>query len=150
MTYRLSAFLLLFIFLTFCSSSKPDSTQNSASKTKLEKYKVAAKAKFKNNIKYSLNDDKSCVLCVKTTKLSNHPGQFKLAFMLYDLKNDEIIYEASHPNAKVKWISTEQIQVFLTPGIVSGREGEEKSNSGYIYDTKTKTKKFNDLQRIDK
>ncbi len=149
MLYRFSAFMLFFIFLTFCSSSKPNSQQKITSEIKPEKYKAAAEAQFKNNIQYRFNKDKSCVLCVKTIKLPNDPGQFKLSFILYDLRNDEIIFEASHPNAKVKWISTEQIQVFLTPGIVSLREDKEKTNYGYIYDTKIRKKVSNNLQRKD-
>ena len=128
-------FLFCFIGLVFaCSTSKSNTVKYLENK----KYQKLAKEKYKNNIKYSFNQIKSYVLCKKKYKPSTKMPQGFLSFFVYDLTNDNIVYEKSIDNGDVKWANDYQLQISIVPGNISNKEDLKKFN--YLYDIKEQKK----------
>ena len=146
--FRLFIACLLFSFFHLdCATTSPDSQEtdttvleSSSQATASESYKKIADQKYKNDVDYRFNSLKTHVLCVKKSKpTEKHPFP-SLAFFLYDLKENKILFEESSTRGHVKWFNDHQIQISLIPGIVTGDEEKNRRLTGYIYDLKLKRK----------
>ena len=144
MTAKLCICSLSFLFVILnCSSSKkaesPHQENRSRARTK-EKYVTLARQKYESALKYLFNSDKSYVICMKESK--RYPTDIlpSLRYFVYDIKSDKIVFEDAPGDAKIKWLSSYQIEVVVIPGIVSGKEGEEGKLPGYVYDCRLRKK----------
>ena len=133
-------FIILAAVIISCASQ-----QTSQSKTPLS-YERIANAKFKDNIDYFFNSNKSYVLCVKQSKTTHKILYPPLAFFVYDLKNEKIVYEESFNNGSAKWVNDTQIKVTLVPGIISGIEKIDSKARGFIYDLAVNRKLYEKIE----
>jgi len=113
-----------------CSSLK----NNTPMEQNNEKYRKIAEEKYKNNISYTFNQNKTYVLCKKHVKPSSKMPQSSVLFFVYDMVNDQIIYEKSIDNGDVKWATDDQLQISIIPGNITGDEDLNKFK--YLYDLK--------------
>lgn len=128
--------------LVGCTSPRPEPRAESAhnSPAQTARYKKVAMAKYHDDVNFVVNPSKSHVLCVRKSALDSK-NSLALKFFVYDLAADKVVYEESQPSGTVKWISDDRIEVYVLPGIVRvGKDGQEKSFYGYIYDLKLKKK----------
>lgn len=129
---RTSSILIMafFFFLFGCHTSKTDVQKSVDS----QDYKSIAIQKYGHNIEYILNSLKTHVICLKRNKPTPQIPQHQISFFIYDLEDKQIIFEESSIDAEVKWKNDHQVQVKITPGIVSGDETPEDFT--YIYDVR--------------
>jgi hypothetical protein len=121
-------------FLTACNSANTDIQKSGDPKN----YETIAAEKYGDNIEYIFNSPKTHVICLKRNKPSPQIPQNQISFFIYDLKNGEIIFEESSIDAEVRWKSEDQVEVRITPGIVSGEETAE--DFIYVYDVISRKK----------
>ena len=153
--------LFCFLILVFsaCSSGPktPPSTsqalptetpKDSTEMMPAESFKNLATQKYGQNVKYIYNESKTCVMCLQMTNNSDPNRSY---FFLYDIKSSQIILEEQLENANARWIDNDQLKVSITPGIVKGKEGEENSELGYIFNIKSKkrTQTKNNLPEVN-
>ena len=122
------------LFFIACSTSKMDSQRSSNSQT----YKSIAAGKYGKGIEYLFNEPKTYVVCLKRVKPTAQAPQNQTSFFIYDLEKEEIIFEESSIDAEVKWKSDTQVEVKITPGIISGDETED--DFIYLYDVRSRKK----------
>ena len=129
----LMAFLLSLIR---CHGVKTD-VQKSAAPSD---YKSIAMEKYHSNIKYLFNSSDSFVICLKKIKPTSQFPRDLLNFFVYDLATQEIILEETSIDGNVWWKNDHEIQVRMTPGILTTDEEYNKHLMGYIFDVKVKKK----------
>jgi len=125
---------LICLFTIACNSSKMDSPKKSDS----EMFKSIASEKYGKSIEFLYNNSKTHVVCLKKIKPTPQMFQNQISFFIYDLEKDEIIFEKSSIDAEVKWKNDDQVEVKITPGIVSGDETED--DFIYLYDVRSRKK----------
>ncbi|MCB0267048.1 MAG: hypothetical protein KDE52_05555 [Calditrichaeota bacterium] len=92
---------------------------------------MIAADKYQNNVRYSLNDDSTYVICTSVTK----SVQLKITrFFIFDIANDKVLFEDSVINGSVAWLNATQVQIYSQPGIVKGDESETAAPGSYIFD----------------
>lgn len=126
--------VLTCLFFIACNTSKMDSPKSSDSGT----YKSIAAEKYGTGIEYLFNEPRTYVVCLKRIKPTAEAPQNQTNFFIYDLGKEKIIFEESSIDAQVKWKNDSQVQVKITPGIVSGDETED--DFIYLYDVKAEKK----------
>lgn len=142
MTSKYYFFIVSFglLFISGCISNSKSQQEKVELTEMTEKYKSTAIEKFSNPIQYIFNVSKTNVVCIKQNKkLVEDPIQ-ALHFIIYDITKDSLIFEDSVLGGSIRWLSDDLIEIGNTPGIVSGREGEEQSSNTYYYDIKLQKK----------
>ena len=104
-----------------------------------EAYMVVATQKFNAHISYLFNDTKSHVLCVNQAKATMQNPFPSLSFCVYDLSENNIVYEESIYKGRVRRLNADQIEISSTPGMIT--KAYKKEDSMYVYDLKTGEKK---------
>ena len=123
--YILPAVFLLLSCSLFCNKTNENSIEEVAIK------------KYKDNIHYLSNKNKTFTICYRKeaeTALKPYPP---LKFFVFDETKKEIIFEDNLANGSIEWISMYQFQVKIIPGIVSI---ESDKMPGYVFDVKEKKK----------
>jgi len=126
-------FFLVLIFIMCRSTAKNENLQINETN-----YKSIAEAKYKNNIEYVFNPSKNKVLCIHKTKSTPNFPQSKVEFFVFDLNENEIIYEDDLNGGSIKWFNDQQLEILLSPEVVTGDESPESFK--YIYDLEKKKK----------
>lgn len=138
-----------FLFLSNCASNS-NSRQDKVGIKVIGKYKSIAIEKLSTPTEYIFNSTKTIVICTDRSKnVASDPTQV-LHFFVYDIEKDSVIYEDSVLGGKINWFSNSIIEIGRTPGIVSGKEGEEKSSNAYYYDIKLQKKVKRPLIQVGK
>lgn len=131
--------ILFFVIVSLLSCNKTtrsDAPENSPDQPapatqSVEQYKMIAADKYQNNVRYSLNDDSTYVICTSVTK----SVQLKITrFFIFDIANDKVLFEDSVINGSVAWLNATQVQIYSQPGIVKGDESETAAPGSYIFD----------------
>lgn len=101
-----------------------------------EPYKKLAAEKYASQVSYEFSPNEHYVLCINSRDPSRPALTPPLNFFIYDLRSDEIVYEASLANGTVEWLNDTQIVVKTLPGIVPKESVEQKQTLpyGFIYD----------------
>ena len=120
----------------FCSGTKTDS-QPAPTR---EKYHQVAETKFGGGIEYRFNDSKNFVICLKKQKPTAQIPQNRLFFFVYNLENNQIIFEDSVTDGEVSWKSNTQFRVRTTPGMLTGDPEYNQKLMGYVFDVTLKRK----------
>jgi hypothetical protein len=128
--------IALILFLTACHTAKTDAQKSTVS----QEYKSIAVEKYGNNIEYVLNNSKTHVICLKQNKPTPQFPQNQISFFVYDLAKEEIILEESLIDGEVSWKNDREIQVKMTPGMLTTDEEYNKQLTGYIFDVKERKK----------
>ncbi len=124
-----------------CSSSKQTSPRNNQIQTISTKtYQVIAEEKYEGRVDFLFNSSKTYVLCINEEKETSNPGFSPLKFFVYDLKAERVIFEDMPGRANIKWISPDNFEVDVVPGIVRGDEEANSASPGYVYDCKLQKK----------
>lgn len=135
----MKSFILLLLttvfFLSCCASSK-----NSSPEKTTPAYETLAGQKYKSTVQYLFNAGRNYVLCVHRDRPAAAKAGGTLAFFVYDLKKERLIFEDSLTDGHVNWIDEHQIQVTNIPGIVRVDEFP-KETRGYVFDVTTGKKK---------
>lgn len=148
MIYRLTISILITFFMGACCGSKNTTSNLNESQKKNDSFKKIAVEKFDNNYQFKFNSDSTYLICYSQNKKSQDVFP-PLKYFIYDLNNNDIVFEESLPNGKIKWINDFQVQVYIVPGIVHGDENKN-SSSVYIYDVKHKRKIKSNQYEINK
>ena len=130
--FKYYCIILLFLLLTSCSSDE-------AVKDKQEE--IAAKQKFINTIKSSLNGDFSSIPNSSkefTICIEKHGPDISKKFIVYDLTGDSLLLSDWIVNGEIKWLNDYEFSVTEFPGNI--RENEPQLKPKYIYNVLRKTK----------
>ncbi|MRT92926.1 hypothetical protein [Ancylomarina sp. 16SWW S1-10-2] len=101
-------------------------------------YQQIASEKFGEKVDCKLNSNKSYALCQKMmTAPELNPNQ-PIAFFVYDIKKNEIIYEDKMANAKISWHTNTQLKIVMQKGYIVSPE--DKGKSIYFFDLQSKKK----------
>ena len=133
------SYICLIAFLLFFITCHTTKTENKKSTGTLD-YKSIALKKYQKNIEYLFNSSDTYVICLTKNKPTPQMPQNQISFFVYDLANKEIILEDSLIDGEVSWKSDHDIQVKMTPGILTTDEEYNKQLTGYIFDVKEKKK----------
>lgn len=110
----------------------------------IARYQVLAREKYGNGVEFTPNSTKTAVLCFKMSKPTPQLPQQQVAFFVFDLVSDTVMYEDNIPNGSVQWKDDFSIVVNITPGIEKGEDVSPPSRHGYIYDIRIrKTRELN-------
>jgi hypothetical protein len=86
-----------------------------------------------------MNENRTHVLCSTNITEANVT---LVSFFIYDLKNEEVIYEPNERIRKVAWISNQQIKANIMIGMPTG----DGTDNYLIYDIKKKKR----ISNLDK
>lgn len=109
-----------------------------AASSEIIDYKAAeklAKEKFGENFMVEKNNSGALFLCYKTDETKNQLHTI-LHYFIYDVKSGSIILQEKLNDAAVRWVDEHNIEIKLTPEIISGDEDE----TGFIFNVITKEK----------
>lgn len=131
---KVFALLTLFLFAS-CGASKSAKDEDNG-----EKVEVAARKILGDEITYQPNANKSYMLC-STSKVEDNVS--RVAFIIYDLKEDKVIYQSTERIRKVSWQSETEVRADLMIGMPVG----EGTNNFYVYNVETKKETSPNLNR---
>jgi len=127
-----------FILLLFFGCIQTNKVSQNKSLQSEKTYQQIASEKLGEKVDFKLNSNKSYVLCQKIkTALELNPNQ-PIAFFVYDIKKNEIIYEDNIANAKISWYNNTQLKIVMQKGYIVSPEDTGKSI--YFFDLKSKKK----------
>lgn len=126
-------FSLVLIFIMCRSTAKNENLP-----TNETNYKSIAEAKYKNNIEYVFNFSQNKVLCIHKTKSTPNFPQYRVQFFVFDLNENKTIYEDNLNGGSIKWFNDQQLEILLSPEVVTG--DEPPGSFKYIYDLEKKKK----------
>ena len=132
MRYKLYASLFSILLFINCAGSNNafKDLEVVLRKHSLEKYGIAFSIIY--------NSDKSYSIVVKQEKSTAKNPNPILQFFVYEMGKDKIIFEDSVPAGRIKWKSNNQIEVTVTPEMVSTEDNVNLY--GYIYNVDIRTK----------
>ncbi len=138
MTFNRVVIVFSVLSLSACTSSKQQAeiSQTAAAPAANEAYRMLAVKKYQDHISYIFNSGKSAVVCAKqieSTRLNPFP---RLDFFVYDIANQELLFEDSVQSGKVVWSGENKIKVTLVPEVMVGNEPEKDTRTGYEYDVR--------------
>ncbi len=109
-------------------------------------YQSIAVQEFGQGVEFIQNASGSAVLCVKRSKPTQLNPQQQVAFLVYDLKTKNVLFEDSIPNGSVRWNDEFSIVVTIVPGTVRDDDKTPAQRPGYIYDLRSR--KTRDLESV--
>ena len=125
-------YFLMFISLVFViGCSAPEKTFKDG---EIILKKLSAE-KLGSPIQIFYNSDSTFALNIRQDKSSSRNPNPSLNFFVYNIKIAKIIFEDSVPAGSAAWINNDEIEVRLTPGIVSSNDANRLF--GYIYNVKS-------------
>ena len=130
--------ILLLAMLPFCTSSKIQSGKSDV----ITNIDDNVREYFRGSYRIELNTDSTYCFCLSISKESRGDN----SFLIYDIKNKEIIFQDGKPACKVKWINNKEILVTWEPEIIKGNENNSFS---YVYNVKKKIKKTSDQMIVE-
>lgn len=101
-----------------------------------EDYQQIAYKKYGEDAECHLNPNQSFVLCLKSDAQLN-PNQL-IKFFVYDIQQQEIIYEGKIANARISWHNNTQLLVLKQKGYITNPT--DRGNWTYVFDLLTKKK----------
>ncbi len=123
-----------------CTSHRDVRQQQSS----IARYQSLAQEKYGDGVEFVHNSTKTAVLCLKKSKPTLQVPQQQVAFFVFDLASDTVIFEDSIPNGSVQWKDDFSIVVNITPGIEKGEDVSPPARHGYIFDIRIrKTRELN-------
>ena len=126
------ALFSMILFVCFaCSSSRRNSDSDNPPP---EQYKIKALKKYGDNVEFAFDSSKVFVLCMKKSKPTRETPQQQTSFFVYDIAEDAILYENSLENGTVSWVNDHQVEVRLTPGILTKDEALNQLLTTYRFD----------------
>ncbi|GAB5524476.1 MAG: hypothetical protein Roseis2KO_23480 [Roseivirga sp.] len=120
--------LLSMCFLASCSVTKK--TQAVSESTA---YLTLAKEKLGDNVKFDFNEDRSYVLC--QSEILPKAKSKSFSFFVYNMKDEKIVLEQNVSAGFVQWLSTMEIEVFTTPGVM--RNDQSRDDFTQVYHVAT-------------
>lgn len=102
-----------------------------------EQYKSLSAQKYGEGAEWALNATKTAVLCIKRSKPTAQLPQHQVAFFIYDIAGNKIVYEDNLPNGSVGWKDDQTVIVEIVPGIERKDEASPPARRGYIVDIRT-------------
>jgi len=120
-----------------CSSSRQFRHQESSSL----RYQTIGTEKYGRGVEYRPNSTKTAVLCVKEAKTTLLVPQRQIAFFVFDVTADSILFEDNLANGSVAWNDDFSIVVKIIPGIEESEEKSPHRQPGYIFDLRSKKTK---------
>ena len=119
-----------------CMPNKKLSQKETSSPKKT--YQQIAQKKFGEKVEFKLNPNKSYALCKKVIpKPVLNPNQL-IEFFVYDIQQEEIIYENKIANAKISWHNNTQLLIIKQKGYITNPNDTGKWS--YIFDIKSRKK----------
>lgn len=101
-------------------------------------YQQIAQEKFGEKVECKLNPDMSYALCKKVIPEPKlNPNQL-IEFFVYDIKQEEIIFEDKMANAKISWHNNTQLLIIRQKGYITNPTDTGKWS--YVFDLKSKKK----------
>jgi len=127
--------LLTILFLNYCSSNQQmKDNEEKISKIKL---KEIADERFGNKHYIHYNKDSSYAIVKKQTKARKNEAFLSTTFFIYEIGNEEILYEEVIHRGDVKWFNNNLVEINSIPGII---KGDESMNTKSYYDVLSKKK----------
>ena len=112
---RIINFFLIFVIYGCCAASSEIMDHKAAENL--------AKEKFGENFIVEKNNTGSLFLCYKNREAKNQLHTL-LHYFIYEAKSQQIILEEKINDAAVKWFDEQNIEIKLTPEIISGDDDE--------------------------
>jgi len=132
--------LLLMLFIA-CGSSRKDIKEPDS---RALRYRSTAVEKYGPGVEFLFNEARTAVVCLKKSKPTLLLPQQQVAFFVFDLLSDSIMYEQNIPNGSVEWKDNFSILVNITPGNEKAEDVTPPTRYGYIYDIRIrKTREIN-------
>ncbi|MBF8294022.1 MAG: hypothetical protein HW389_567 [Bacteroidetes bacterium] len=100
--------------------------------------RAMGREKYGEGVEYKFNSTKTAVLCVKESKTTLLVPQRQIAFFVFDVKADSILFEDNLANGSVGWNDEFSIIVKIIPGIEESDERSPHRQPGYIFDLRSK------------
>lgn len=141
--------LITFIFCSFsCANTKnTNSTQKSTSTNSMD-YVELTRQKFSlssntDTLEYILecieNEDKTLILCKKTTQGTVMQPRNFIEFVIYDTQTTKIVYQSSASGGSVEWYDKNRLAIYQQQG--NPMQGKTRADMTIIYDVLEKTQK---------
>jgi len=125
-----------------CSSSRQLRHEESSNL----RYRTLGTEKYGEGAEYTFNSTKTALLCVKEAKTTLLVPQRRIAFFVFDVTADSILFEDNLANGSVAWNDEFSIIVKIIPGIEESEEKSPHRQPGYIFDLRSK--KTKNLERV--
>lgn len=132
----LKKYFALFISIFFLVGCAPSQKSFTEKEINLKKLSIE---KFGTMFHLIYNGEKSYSLAVKQERAAALNPNPLLQFFVFDMREEKIVFEDNLAGGKINWKTNDQVEVIVTPEIVS--TDENNKIHGYIYDVRLKTKK---------
>ncbi len=140
MLNKFNALFITFLLLAGCLV-----TQKTFSEQDINLKKLSVE-KFDASFHIPYNNKKSFALVVKQEKSTAKNPNPVLRFFVYEMGKGKIILEESLAAGKIKWKTNNQIEVIITPEMISTEDNNKLY--GYIYNVDLGTKTDLNTQSI--
>ena len=132
--------ILLLLFVA-CGSSRMDIKEPDSGALR---YRSTAVEKYGPGAEFLFNEARTAVVCLKKLKPTLQVPQQQVAFFVFDLASNTVMFEDIILNGSVQWKDDFSILVNITPGIEKGEDISPPTRHGYIYDIRIrKTRELN-------
>ncbi|MBC7921486.1 MAG: hypothetical protein H7Z75_10425 [Ferruginibacter sp.] len=101
-------------------------------------YQRVAEERLGSGVEYTLNDDKTMVLCKKTEHPLVPAMNNEVRFLVVDVKTNALLFEDRLVNGEVGWFGNTQLKISTIPGTIQGVPNERENY--YLYDLVTRQK----------
>ena len=128
---KIGAVCLIMIFGCYTASSEL---------SKYEDADILAKKKFGNDYEIDKNKSGTLILCYKEDKKKNQPHT-SVEYFVYNMSTKEIIFEEKLNDADIKWLDDYNIEIRITPEVISG----DDDITVFIFNVLTKEKQKTNL-----
>ena len=109
--YVLSLLIFFFLFSCYAEAKKNNETESAA-------YRLLAREKYGLAARYLFNDSHSHVICYKSSKPDIKNPIRQLSYFIYDIKNGNMLQEASLSAGKIRWLDDTRLEIEEIPGMV--------------------------------
>ena len=103
-----------------------------------ERVNALATQHFQSGYKIAYNTSKTFAFVSKSIKTRKNEVFPTLSLLIYDGEEEAIIFQETIPQASASWISDQEVEVRIVPGMLAD---DEQSDAGFIFNVQEKQKK---------
>lgn len=119
-------------FFVNCQTQKKAS--NTDSRDTMSKLEHQAEESLEGKVVCESNRDTTYLLCVRTD--GDQISSPATAFVIYDIKTQEVVHEGKLALGSVSWFNTSQIQIVKSPEMI--KKDQDSKAERFIYDLQKK------------
>lgn len=137
----------IFLFIIILTSIYACKTSSIAQQSKLQTISKQYFQEDEIEATTIYNKSQDFALCYKEMKGTSQNPSNTLKYFIYDVSNESIVYESSLDGGYVKWLNDDEVEIFVTPGLMP--QNTSKSDFATYFNVRTKEMTTRDIPDND-